>query len=107
MRGFNGISSSYHPFYLLLSAILSYPPSNTCKYIVYYIYIMTSAGQRLSSVLSHLNPMSSESTGRKNLLKKNPDDIVCSLLSSVVHTNKTRSSHLQHELLSPKPRKEL
>jgi hypothetical protein len=35
---------------------------------------MDSASQRLSSVLSHLNPVS---TGRSKLLKKNPDDIVC------------------------------
>lgn len=34
---------------------------------------MTTAGQRLSSVLSHLNPLSS---GRSRLLQKNPDDIV-------------------------------
>ncbi|KUJ19055.1 thiolase [Mollisia scopiformis] len=34
---------------------------------------MTTAGQRLSSVLSHLNPLSS---GRSKLLQKNPDDIV-------------------------------
>ncbi|CZR61635.1 probable 3-ketoacyl-CoA thiolase [Phialocephala subalpina] len=34
---------------------------------------MTTAGQRLSSVLSHLNPLS---TGRSRLLQKNPDDIV-------------------------------
>ncbi|KAE8446829.1 hypothetical protein EG329_011606 [Mollisiaceae sp. DMI_Dod_QoI] len=34
---------------------------------------MATAGQRLSSVLSHLNPLSS---GRSKLLQKNPDDIV-------------------------------
>ncbi|PMD40795.1 putative peroxisomal 3-ketoacyl-CoA thiolase [Hyaloscypha variabilis F] len=34
-----------------------------------------AATQRLSSVLAHLNPLS-ESTGRANVLQKNPDDIV-------------------------------
>ncbi|KAH7348770.1 putative peroxisomal 3-ketoacyl-CoA thiolase [Rhexocercosporidium sp. MPI-PUGE-AT-0058] len=37
---------------------------------------MASAGQRLTSVLGHLNPRSSESSGRAKLLEKNPDDIV-------------------------------
>ncbi|KAH6714596.1 putative peroxisomal 3-ketoacyl-CoA thiolase [Leptodontidium sp. MPI-SDFR-AT-0119] len=36
---------------------------------------MASAGQRLTSVLGHLNP-SSESSGKAKLLQKNPDDIV-------------------------------
>ncbi|KAH6712014.1 putative peroxisomal 3-ketoacyl-CoA thiolase [Leptodontidium sp. MPI-SDFR-AT-0119] len=37
---------------------------------------MASAGQRLSSVLGHLNPSSSESSGKAKLLQKNADDIV-------------------------------
>ncbi|CZT03318.1 hypothetical protein WAI453_012402 [Rhynchosporium graminicola] len=37
---------------------------------------MASAGQRLSSVLGHLNPVSSESSGRAKILQKNADDIV-------------------------------
>ena len=35
-----------------------------------------AANQRLSSVLAHLNPLSSEAGGRAKLLQKNPDDIV-------------------------------
>lgn len=35
---------------------------------------MSSAGQRLSSVLEHLNPAPA---GRSKLLRKNADDIVC------------------------------
>ena len=35
-----------------------------------------AATQRLSSVLAHLNPPSSEAGGRAKLLQKNPDDIV-------------------------------
>ena len=35
-----------------------------------------AATQRLSSVLAHLNPSSSEAGGRPKLLQKNPDDIV-------------------------------
>ncbi|PVH81180.1 thiolase [Cadophora sp. DSE1049] len=37
---------------------------------------MASAGQRLTSVLGHLNPLSAESSGKAKLLQKNPDDIV-------------------------------
>ncbi|EKD21169.1 uncharacterized protein L3040_000792 [Drepanopeziza brunnea f. sp. 'multigermtubi'] len=37
---------------------------------------MSSAGQRLSSVLSHLNPLSSESSRRNKVLQKNADDVV-------------------------------
>jgi hypothetical protein len=35
---------------------------------------MSSAGERLASVLEHLNPVP---TGRSKLLRKNADDIVC------------------------------
>jgi hypothetical protein len=35
-----------------------------------------AATQRLSSVLAHLSPSSSEAGGRAKLLQKNPDDIV-------------------------------
>jgi hypothetical protein len=35
---------------------------------------MSSPGERLSSVLEHLNPLP---TGRSKLLRKNADDIVC------------------------------
>jgi undecaprenyl pyrophosphate synthase len=35
---------------------------------------MSSAGQRLTSVLEHLNPIP---TGRNRLLRKHADDIVC------------------------------
>ncbi|KAH8594926.1 putative peroxisomal 3-ketoacyl-CoA thiolase [Bisporella sp. PMI_857] len=39
---------------------------------------MASAGERLSSVLSHLNPLS-ELSGKNKLLAKHPDDIVITL----------------------------
>ncbi|KIM94662.1 hypothetical protein OIDMADRAFT_207330 [Oidiodendron maius Zn] len=38
---------------------------------------MALPGERLSTVLGHLNPM--KATGRESLLKKNPDDIVITL----------------------------
>jgi acetyl-CoA acyltransferase 1 len=40
-----------------------------------------AATQRLSSVLAHITPLSSESTGRAKLLQKNADDIVRPFLS--------------------------
>jgi len=39
---------------------------------------MASAGERLSSVLGHLNPIS-QATPRNKLLEKNPDDVVITL----------------------------
>ena len=42
---------------------------------VYPHFEMAGAKQRLSSVLSHLNP-TTPSSGRAALLQKNPDDIV-------------------------------
>jgi acetyl-CoA acyltransferase 1 len=39
-------------------------------------YKNMAATQRLSSVLAHLSPSSSEAGGRAKLLQKNPDDIV-------------------------------
>jgi hypothetical protein len=53
-----------------------------------------AATQRLSSVLAHLNPSSSEAGGRAKLLQKNPDDIVPAFspvyLISLQKTNTTR-----------------
>jgi len=36
---------------------------------------MASAGQRLSSIVGHLNPLAS-SSGKSRILEKKPDDIV-------------------------------
>ena len=46
--------------------------------------IMALPGERLSTVLGHLNPM--KATGRESLLKKNPDDIVKTPRSSGFRT---------------------
>lgn len=54
-----------------------------------------AAGQRLSSVLAHLHPLS-ETSGRANVLRKNSDDIVRpSSLFSHSQANKNTGNHLR------------
>ncbi len=69
-----------------------------------------AANQRLSSVLAHLNPLSSEAGGRAKLLQKNPDDIVLPFLFFISlfcrKLTATRLSPTQHELPLRKPKKE-
>jgi hypothetical protein len=61
---------------------------------------MSSAGERLSSVLEHLNPVP---TGRNRLLRKNPDDIVCEdHMSNAKILKLSRSLLMRREHLLPR-----
>lgn len=66
---------------------------------------MASARERLSSVIGHLNPVSSAYGGKAKLLAKNPDDIVGKHPKRESFIDADRSSRLLLEHRSQKRRK--